>query len=648
MKVPGPADNGYLVVDRRCAGEDDRRGLDRVLAALERDGWRSFAPIEDIQVLLAPRARYAVRQVGRQHFLIGDWRGADVPLSTVISRSAGPAGVARAAVGSGWGRYILVWRDDEGRLALLRDPTGALDCVWWRYGGAVIAAREPPRLVDALLPADLAVDWPVLGEIAKAPELLGDQLALRGLTAVNPGAVSVIGETTETTAVWRPASFCRSGRGWDESHEGLVAVVDTTVAALVAPHRRLAAELSGGLDSAIAAASLKASGHAGRAGFLNFHGDWREGDERPYALAAASQLGLDLTTVRKPVEAITLAQLNPLGDSVRPALQGVDVAYDIEVSGRMRRRRATGLLTGQGGDAVFFQAPNPAVVVDRRRREGLAGVSPAFIAAVARWTRHSAWTVLGYALGGPSAERAASGTRRHPWLEEVDDLPPAKAGQLRQFVNAQLFWGDCLRARAGDLLHPFLSQPVAEHCLAIPADRLIAGVRDRGLARQAFATRLPPMIVERRSKGDLSHFYGQVTRASLPTLTPLLLDGLQAAHGLLDRKALEAELTEARLIWSPGYNRLLVGAVLEVWARRWQARIADIRRAHMAVEPVEDAGVQVAQVGRADEDMTLAGVGDQRRLPAEPVEGAEQHIGAGRIEVALDEQGRRADLARDV
>ena len=585
MKVPGPADNGYLVIDRRRAGEDDRRALDRVLAALEREGWRSFGPIEEIQVLLAPRARYAVRQVGRQHLLIGDWRGTDGFLSTVISRSAGPADLARGAVASGWGRYILVWRDDAGRLALLRDPTGALDCVWWRHGGAVIAAREPPCLVDTLLPADLAIDWEVLGEIARTPELLGDRLALRGLTAVNPGAVSVIGETAETAAVWRPADFCRAGRGWDESHEGLVAVVDETVAALVAPHRRLVAELSGGLDSAIAAASLKAVGHAERAGFLNFHGDWREGDERPYALAAAAQLGLDLTTVRKPVEAITLAQLNPLGDSVRPALQGVDVAYDIEVSGRMRRRRATGLLTGQGGDAVFFQAPDPAVVVDRRRREGLAGLSPAFIAAVARWTRHSAWTVLGYALGAPSGEQANAGTRRHPWLEGIDDLPPAKARQLRQFVNAQLFWGDCLRARAGDLLHPLLSQPVVEHCLAIPADRLIAGVRDRGLARQAFCGRLPPMLIERRNKGDLSCFYGHVTRASLATLRPLLLNGLQVDQGLLDGKALERDLAEDRLIVGPGYNRLLVGAVLEVWAQHWEGRIADIRSSGSRLRP---------------------------------------------------------------
>jgi len=45
----------------------------------------------------------------------------------------------------------------------------------------------------------------------------------------------------------------------------------------------------------------------------------------------------------------------------------------------------------------------------------------------------------------------------------------------------------------------------------------------------------------------------------------------------LDGKALERDLTEDRLIVGPGYNRLLVGAVLEVWAQNWAGRIADIR-----------------------------------------------------------------------
>jgi asparagine synthase (glutamine-hydrolysing) len=604
MTVPGPADHGYLILDRNALGEASRVPVEAAVADLVRQGWRASHAVEGLQILLGPRARLKVRQIGRRHLLIGDWRGPR-PLSTLVAVNNRPADLARAVVGAGWGRYILAWRDDEGRLALLRDPTGAVDCVWWRYGGAVLAVAEPPRELDPLLPADLAIDWTVLREIAEAPELLGDRLALAGLTAVNPGTLALISGDQASVPVWRPSTFCRSGAGWDESLGGLSGVVDEAVADLVDPHHRVVAELSGGLDSAIVASSLAAAGRAGRARFLNFHGDWREGDERPWADAVAHRLKLDLVTVRKPVEAITLRQLRPLGESVRPALQGVDVTYDAEVAGRMRRSRAAALLTGQGGDAVFFQAPDPAVAADRFRREGPPGLSPAFLAAVGRWTRHSAWTVLGCALGlRATGPRPASG-RRHPWLEDIEDLPPAKTGQLRQFVNAQLFWGDCLRARAGDLLHPLLSQPVVEHCLAIPADRLIADVRDRGLARQAFADRLPPMLIERRNKGDLSCFYGHVTRASLETLRPLLLNGLQVDQGLLDGKALERDLAEDRLIVGPGYNRLLVGAVLEVWAQHWERRIAEVRRARVATTVIARPAPRASN-GRYDEGSRMS------------------------------------------
>ena len=54
-----------------------------------------------------------------------------------------------------------------------------------------------------------------------------------------------------------------------------------------------------------------------------------------------------------------LGLLRPLGESMRPALQGVDVTYDDEVAARIRRGRATALLTGQGGTRASSRHPIP-------------------------------------------------------------------------------------------------------------------------------------------------------------------------------------------------------------------------------------------------------------------------------------------------
>lgn len=584
-----PEDRAYLLVDRRHGSADELIALDRILSALITTGWRRALKVGGLEVLLGPEAAMPVVQVQRGHILIGRWSGEGQPLAGLISLARSATSVARAAVRSGAGAYVLAWQDDDGRLALLRDPSGALDCVWWRFGGVRLAANQPPRVADALLPDNLAIDWETLAEIAQSPGLLSDRLALRGLRAVIPGDLALIGSMEETNPIWRPGDLYRPAQGWDDDPAALVRTVDEAVRRAVEPHDRVLGEVSGGLDSAIVSTSLAAIGQQQRGRFINYYGDWREGDERPYAFAAAERAGLRLQAIRKPVAAITAASLEPLGWGVRPALHGVDVAYDRDVARRMKRHRSTALLTGQGGDAVFFQAPDPQIVIDRRRREGWRGIRPHYWSEVGRWTRHSAWTIAGLALKPP--QRSLGQLRRHAWLADTDGLPPAKYGQILRLANCQLFWSDCLRARAGELLHPLLTQPVMEHCLSIPSDRLVLGVRDRGLARQAFASRLPASIVQRRDKGDLSQFYGHVIRQSLPEIRRLLMDGVLASHRLLDPVELARELTPDALLCSQTSNRHLLHAVLEVWARHWTERIEARRWAKIPGEPVEDVGV---------------------------------------------------------
>lgn len=585
-----PSEHGYMVIQRDGLDPAGLAFLEAGRRGLERAGWRSVLVVEDLEVFVGPRRPPRIRLVHRRCILIGTYRPHGQALSALIGRSRSPDELARATVAGGWGRYVLAWRTDAGDLAVLRDPSGAVDCLTWKCGGLWLASDQPPPEADVMMPAGLAIDWDRLGEIADQPGLASDQPPLKGLTGVAPGEYALMGRTVARYPVWRPADIWRT-RDVDPSPAALRSVVDEAVVAETDDHARLVGEISGGLDSAIVSSSLAASGRSDRARFVNYYGDWAEGDERPYALASARMSSLSLEVVRKPVAPITPGLLAPLGWGVRPALHGVDAAYDEEMANRLAVANATGLLTGQGGDAVFFQAPDPQVVVDRRRRRGWQGFEPGYWAEVGRWTRHSAWTVAALALGGGRVR--PSGARRHPWLEDCEDLPPAKRGQVLRLANCQLFWGDCRRARTADLVHPLLSQPVMEHALAVPADQLLAGVRDRGLARLAFADRLPALITERRDKGDLSVFYGHVVLASLPALRPFLMEGRMTEHRLLDPVRLERDLSPHRLMWSADGNRPLVLGVLESWARHWSDRIERRRRTEIARQPVDDAGVQV-------------------------------------------------------
>jgi asparagine synthase (glutamine-hydrolysing) len=561
---------GYLVVHLERAAP----AVEACLASLLAGGWRLRLDMDGLRVITHPRFHWPVAEVHRRHALIGEWRGETVHPSTLAAQARGGLALARRMIGEGWGSYLMVWLDEAGVLNVLRDPSGAIDAVWWRRGGATFLTDRLPIALDPLLPDDLAIDWERLGAILRTPALVTDTAPLVGLSTLAPGAWFRAGDAEVWERLWRPGDFARR-KVVDSGPRSLAEVVDRAVVGVMRGRRKVIAELSGGLDSAIVVGTLAATGHAGQVSLVNYHGEEAEGDERRYAEAAARFGGFRLETVAKPVAPLHEEDFAPLGLGLRPALQGVDVAYDREAAHRLAAAGADGLVTGQGGDSVFFHAPDPRVAADRFRRIGLRALNPAYLAAVGRWTRCSAWTVARLAVvpGASGRSRCA-----HPWLADLDDLPPAKKGQVERLVNNQLFWTDCLRARQAPLLNPLLSQPVVEHCLGVPSDLLTLGARERGLARLAFADRLPPEIRERRSKGDLSAFYGQLVRASLPALRALLLDGRLVEHGVLDRRRLEADLDDSRLLWSEGTNQPLLAAVLEAWARHWQGRISYRRR----------------------------------------------------------------------
>ncbi len=584
MNAGTPDRRGYIVIDQGRV-DVDHPMLTEVRRQLFKADWRTAVEVDGLTVFLGPDSPLKAVQVHRRHVLIGDWRS-DAFLSTLIAQHRSETSLARAVVSYGWGRYVFVWRQDNDDLRVLRDPSGALDCICWHFGTASIVTSQPPQALDLVLPTGLAIDWTVVEEIVGAVNLASDRLALSGLHAVMPGNLARIGKTVSQEAIWTPAIFAADAKDWDDSPDAMVDVVDRSVTALVAAHDHIITEISGGLDSAIVAASLAASGGNTKSQFVTYFDDQPEGDERVFARAAAARCGVDIVEVHKPIAPLTVEQFEPLGQSVRPALHGIDMVYDADMAGRARDGRATGLLTGQGGDAVFFQSPDPLVVADRVRREGVRGLDFAETAAVARWTRHSVWTIAKHSMF--PRPRSEPTKRRHHWLADVEALPPAKGRQVAQLANCQTFWSDCLRARSATLLHPLLTQPVIEHCLAIPTDRLTSGARDRGLARLAFANRLPLMIAQRRDKGDLSRFYALTVRASVDVLKALLVGGRLAQEGLIDADSLDHTLSDARLISDPTTNRFLILGALEVWARSWEGRIERARRAKIAFKPVED------------------------------------------------------------
>lgn len=544
------------------------------LPALLTAGWRRLHEARDLIVLGGGDRSPPVTPLGASGLLLGRHTSPSGP------GQAPALETARRLVGDGWGGYLALWREPGG-VSALRDPSGSFDAVGWRLGGWIVLTSGHAAPPSALLPPQAGIDWPAVGRILAHPGAAADIVPLIGVTSLIPGVLHGWTDREETRRpLWSPAQAARRpppGRPGDALRD----TVDGVVTELLRPHDRVVGLLSGGLDSAIVAGSVARVAPGAVAEWLNYVDGSPGGDERPWAEAMAAHAGLPLALRPKAPRALGWRDADALAAPLRPALQALDADHDADVAGRMRALGASAVIGGQGGDAVLLRGVDTDLARDRVLRLGPAAFAPRFLAGVADATRRSVWAVVRAALA-PARPLPADG---HPWLGGLDGLPPAKRSQVRQLANCLVFHGPCRRAAAGETLHPLLTQPVLELCLSIPTDILAPDGRERGLARRAFADRLPDVIRARTGKGDLSRHYGQVVLRSLPFLRELLIDGRLVGAGLLDPDALRRTLTPEHQIQSPGYNAVLIAMALELWVRRWSDRLG--ARRHVAVEPVQ-------------------------------------------------------------
>ena len=477
-----------------------------------------------------------------------------------------------------WGEYVFVRRAPvSGELAVYRDPGGGLEALTWRGTGLSVCASETPAWLDPALPPDLAFDWTAIAAMATNPTLQTAGCALSGIHALTPGEAWVGGKAQQ---LWRPADHVglRPPRS-RSSPAALAEVVGDAVGRLA--EGRVLLEVSGGLDSAIVAGCIP----GGRlAAAVNYFVRDRQGDERVFARAVAARAGTPLTEVEKPEAALDLQVLAEASSGPRPALNLFDHAHDADIADRCLALGIDTLMTGQGGDDVFFQSPTPLIVADGLRH----GISLDDLCGLARWQSRSVyglwWAGAVAALRGPNltprrpshataqAWSAVAEAPPHPWLSGLDAAPPAKVLQVAGLANALIVKGASRRGEAAALRHPLLAQPVVEYCLGVSAPDLTRG-RDRGLAREAFADTVPAMIAERVTKGRMSAHYGRVLAAALGEIRPLLLEGRLAGAGVVDIAVLGEALAPEALIWRAGYGAIINLLMLELWVRAWTERL---------------------------------------------------------------------------
>jgi asparagine synthase (glutamine-hydrolysing) len=528
--------------------------------------------------------------------------------------TANPAGLAQLdpmdacgrLIAGAWGGYVAVFvGHPKAGPTTLRDPSGSVEALVWRRDEVTVVSSR--AIVGRAGPLDLAIDWTRVKQVLEDPisAALGAP-PLVGLAHLEPGVVLHGPGLDCKTVLWSPASIVRAARrrSWPARRD-LRRTVDACIRALAGSETRILCEISGGLDSAIVATSLAASGLGPHAA-INFYRDQPEADERVYARAVADRIGVDLQTVHRAPFAFTAEMLEASARAARPNFNALDPGYDTGLVAALQVAKAKVLFTGHGGDTVFYQVAASALAADILRGSPCEGSRLHRLEDVARRTRRSLWSLGLEALTGrgflqslegrllrQEADRQRRSGLSHPWLADMAGISPAKRQQISALAANLNANGATGRAERAHIAHPLLSQPVVEMCLAIPAPVLSAGERERSFARETFADRLPQEIVERRSKGDISVFLNRTLAASCGFLRPFLLDGQLAARGLIDVAEFDRALEPEAIVWKDASREILSAAALEAWVRHWEGRIS---RAGGSGDPEGDAA-PVAEAG---------------------------------------------------
>jgi asparagine synthase (glutamine-hydrolysing) len=476
------------------------------------------------------------------------------PISQRLDIGGSARELARRLLQNTWGDYlaILADRNDSSAITVLRDPSGAMPCVYSLADGEGFITSDIGLAVDLGL-YRREVNWTAIAHCLNFPYLKTARTALKHVMELLPGSMLTYqGRDVSVCSAWSPWHFVEKGVRHEDPRiaaEDVRAAVSTVVRALSKGDGKFVVELSGGLDSSIVATCLRDASL--RATFCTLVMPVAGADERPYARLMTNALEKELFPVEVGFDNVHVEFPVPRS-SVAPAIGIPQNAINEAWEAAGTRYGVDAFFSGAGGDTVFCYLKTAAPAVDAFRERGIAAGMAAIrdLAALHQCTVYKAGRLAlkkmlrpprtGWkedrTLLNPSWVTAAA--EHHPWMDAPQNVLPGDREKIHDLVGNQLFRDAAPRGRERRMYFPLLSQPVMEACLKVPTWMWIAGGRNRAVARQAFADRLPQGILDRRSKGSYTGHMAAIYTCNKPKIWEFLEDGQLCAHGLLDRPAL--------------------------------------------------------------------------------------------------------------
>ncbi len=196
---------------------------------------------------------------------------------------------------------FALWDRQERRLYLVRDRLGIKPLYWGRQNGRLIFASEL-KAFEALPGWSSTLDRDALAAYLRLAYVPTPRSIYRGIHKLAPGLVAIVDAkgTVETSAFWSLEAAVERGQAASlelsdgDACDALEDLLGDAVGRRLVSDVPLGAFLSGGIDSSIIAAMMRAKSNAAvRTYSIGFHQTGY--DEAPHARAVAAALGTEHT-----------------------------------------------------------------------------------------------------------------------------------------------------------------------------------------------------------------------------------------------------------------------------------------------------------------------------------------------------------------
>jgi asparagine synthase (glutamine-hydrolysing) len=446
-----------------------------------------------------------------------------------------------------WGEALLprligmfafaLWDPARGQLILARDRFGKKPLLY-RHDGRRTAFASQLHALQCL--SDTAEIDPAALRLYCALRYLPEPWSIvRGVKKLPPGHMARVTTDGVTVERWYDLATARPPRIADEAaaKAELRDRFDTAVRDRLVADVPVGAFLSGGIDSALVAASMVRAAPVVRTFTVGFAGAASYYEERPAAQAVARHLGTNHTEIELSAEE-TARVLDAVFDGLDEPFADSS-AVPTWLVARETRKHVTVALSGDGADEVFggYRKYQGELLAERYRAlpASLRGVFERAVGSLPEGKGNVALEAARRARRfAAHAGRDAAG-RQAGWAQsltedELDQILVARASAptveslvaaLREAahdddaINAMLaadialvLPGDMLvkadrmtMAHGLELRCPFLDHRVVEWAAAMPGRLKVARGAGKRILRDAFADRLPAEVFERPKRG---------------------------------------------------------------------------------------------------------------------------------------------------